>query len=189
MQTLIGLAIVVVVLLAALVAWLIYKRRESRRLQHRFGPEYGRAVIDLGSRAKAESALKARERRVERLHIVPLAPSEAARFTHAWKLLQARFVDHPREVVLQADQLVRELMLKRGYPMSDFEHRAADISVDHPGVVGHYRAAQAIATSDEHNTEQLRRAVVHYRALFDDLLETQGAKEGIMARKPVEMRS
>ena len=100
---------------------------------------------ELGGRTKAESELKAREKRVEALTITPLAPAEAARFAQAWDALQARFVDNPKGVVVQADQLVRELMLKRGFPMGDFERRAADISVDHPTVVEHYRAAQAIA--------------------------------------------
>ncbi|MEO8654705.1 MAG: hypothetical protein ABI409_11335, partial [Ramlibacter sp.] len=96
------------------------------------------------------------------------------RFGQEWKALQGRFVDNPKGVLVDADRLVRELMLKRGYPMGDFERRAADISVDHPSVVDHYRAAQAIALRDrrgEADTEELRKAVVHYRALFDDLLE------------------
>ena len=174
------LAGVVVVVLIALVAWFIYKRKkQSHRLQERFGPEYGLSVDNLGSRAKGESELKAREKRVERLTIVPLAPSDAARFSETWKDLQGRFVDNPKSAVAQADQLVRELMLKRGYPMGDFERRAADISVDHPEVVAHYRAAQAIVVRDERgeaDTEELRKAVVHYRALFDELLEVREAR-------------
>ena len=173
-QTWMILAGVVVLVVIALAAWFISKKKQSHRLQERFGPEYGRSVEDLGSRTKAESELKAREKRVEHLTIVPLAPSEAARFSQAWKDLQGRFVDNPKGAVVQADQLVRELMLKRGYPMGDFERRAADISVDHPSVVEHYRAAQAIAVRDargEADTEELRKAMVHYRALFDELLE------------------
>jgi hypothetical protein len=107
-----------------------------------------------------------------------LTPSEADRFSQTWKDLQGRFVDNPKGAVVQADELVRELMLKRGYPMGDFEHRAADISVDHPAVVANYRAAQAIAVRDkrgEANTEELRKAVVHYRALFDEMLEVKKA--------------
>ena len=142
--------------LIALGAWLFYQKKQSQRLQQRFGPEYGRTVDKLGDRTKAESELKTREKRVERLNIVPLAPSEAARFSQAWKALQGRFVDNPKAVVVQADQLVRELMLKRGYPMGDFERRAADISVDHPAVVDNYRAAQAIAVRVERDTVELR---------------------------------
>ena len=161
-QTWIILTGVIVIVLIALAAWFFYHKKQSHRLQQRFGPEYGRTVDELGSREKAESELKARENRVERLNIVPLAPPEAARFSQAWEVLQGRFVDNPKGVVIQADQLVRELMLKRGYPMENFEHRAADISVDHPAVVDHYRAAQAIAVRDERgeaDTEELRKAV------------------------------
>ena len=185
-QTWVILAGVVVLALIAFAVWFFYKKKQSHRLQQRFGPEYGRTVDELGGRSKAESELKAREKRVERLDILPLTPSEAARFSQAWNALQGRFVDDPKGVVVQADQLVRELMLKRGYPMGDFERRAADISVDHPEVVAHYRAAQAIAVSNERgeaDTEELRKAVVHYRALFDELLEVREAKQGVMPAK------
>ena len=168
---------VVVLAVLALVAWLFARRRQrSRRLQQRFGSEDDRTVDALGGRTNAESDLKAREKRVEQLTLTPLAAPEAARFSQAWSALQGRFVDNPKGVVVQADQLVRELMLKRGYPMGDFERRAGDISVDHPTVVASYRAAQAIAVRDERgiaDTEELRQAVVHYRALFDELLEVK----------------
>jgi hypothetical protein len=170
-----GVAILVVI---ALAVWFINKKKQSHRLKVRFGPEYGRSVDNLGSRAKAESELKAREKRVNNLSIIPLTPSEAARFSQTWTDLQGRFVDNPKGTVVQADELIRELMLKRGYPMGDFERRAADISVDHPAVVANYRAAQAIAVRDERgeaNTEELRKAVVHYRALFDEMLEVKKA--------------
>ena len=127
--------ILVVALVAAAAVIAAHRRRESKRLRERFGPEYDRAVEQFHSPAKAEAELKARERRVERLNIVPLAPPEAARFAQAWNALQVRFVDNPKGVVLQADELVRELMAKRGYPVGDFERRATDISVDHPAVV------------------------------------------------------
>ena len=191
-QTWIILAGVVVLALIALAAWFFYQKKQSHRLQQRFGTEYGRTVDELGSETKAESELKAREKRVERLNLVPLAPSEAAKFSQDWKVLQGRFVDNPKGVVVQADQLVRELMLKRGYPMGDFERRAADISVDHPAVVDNYRAAQAIAARDERgeaNTEELRKAVVHYRALFNELLEVREAKQEVMPAKQMEVRS
>jgi hypothetical protein len=165
---------VVILALVAVGVWLYSRKRQSDRLIQRFGPEYGRTVDELGSRTKAESELREREKRVQKLDIVPLAPEEAARFSQAWKTLQGRFVDNPKGVLIEADQLVRELMQLRGYPMGDFERRAADISVDHPAVVDHYRAAQAIAMRDrrgEADTEDLRKAVVHYRALFDELLE------------------
>jgi LPXTG-motif cell wall-anchored protein len=190
MWTLLG---VIAVLALATATWFFYRRRQSDRLQQRFGPEYVRTVGDLGSRAKAESELKARESRVENLKIVALAPAEAARFSQAWTALQGRFIDNPKGVVVQADQLVRELMLARGYPVADFERRAADISVDHPAVVDHYRAAQAIAVRDqrgEADTEEQRKAVVHYRALFDELLAaTPLNKQPVMPTKQLEAQS
>ncbi len=187
-QTWIIVAAVVVLGLVALGAWLFYQKKQSHKLQERFGPEYGRTVNELGSRTKGESELKAREKRVDGLEILTLAPSEAARFTEAWQALQGRFVDNPKGVVVQAEQLVRELMEKRGYPMGDFERRAGDISVDHPDVVANYRSAQAIAVRERQgsaDTEELRKAVVHYRALFDELLEVREAKQEIIAEKRV----
>jgi hypothetical protein len=179
---------VVVIALLALAAWFLFqKRKQSARLQQRFGAEYDRTVGELGGRTKAESELKAREKRLEHLSIAPLAPADAARFSQAWSALQGRFVDNPKGVVVQADQLIRELMLKRGYPMGDFARRAADISVDHPDVVENYRAAQTIAARDElgqADTEELRQAVVHYRVLFDEMLEVQPAMQELSAAKP-----
>jgi hypothetical protein len=167
---------VLVVAIAAVVAWAYAqrKRRQSQSLRQRFGPEYDRTVNELGSRGKAEAELEARTKRVARLDIVPLTAAEASKFKQSWNALQARFVDDPKVAVVQADRLVYELMAKRGYPMGDFEARAADISVDHPTVVSNYRSARAIALADERgqaDTELLRKAVVHYRALFDELLE------------------
>ena len=191
-QTVMILAGVAAIALLAVAAWIVYQRRQSQRLQQRFGPEYSRTVDDLGSRAKAESELKAREDRVEHLNIVALAPAEAARFAQVWNDLQGRFVDNPKGVVVQADQLVRELMQKRGYPIADFEHRAADISVDHPAVVEHYRAAQAIAVRDgrgEADTEELRTAVVHYRSLFDELLEVQAPRQEVSTARKMAVQS
>lgn len=191
-QTTIMVAVVIVALLVALGAWLLHQRRQTQRLERRFGPEYGRAVDSLGSRAKAESELKLREERVEHLNIVALEPADTARFSQSWKRLQGDFVDNPKGVVVQADQLVRELLLKRGYPMGDFERRAADISVGHPGVVSNYRAAQAIATSDqrgESTTEDLRKAVVHFRALFDELLEVGTARRETLPGRALEVQS
>ena len=180
---------VLVLALLALAAWFLTQtKKQSARLQQRFGAEYGRTVGELGGRTKAESELKAREERVGHLAITPLAPAEAARFTQDWNALQGRFVDNPKGVVVQADQLVRELMVKRGYPMGDFERRAADISVDHPGVVENYRAAQAIAARDERgeaDTEELRKAVVHYRVLFDEILEIRTARPEVASGKPM----
>ena len=189
-QSWIILAAVVALGLVAIGAW-FYRRKQSHNLQERFGPEYGRTLSELGGRTKGESELKAREKRVERLDILPLAPPEAARFTEAWRALQSRFIDNPKGVVVEAEQLVRELMEKRGYPMGDFERRAGDISVDHPDVVANYRSAQAIAVRDQRgsaDTEELRKAVVHYRALFDELLEVREPRQEIIAEKRVAAR-
>jgi hypothetical protein len=193
-QTWMMLAAVVAVILVALGTWFYIRRKQSQKqshkLQKRFGLEYDRAVSKYGSRTKGESELKAREKRVERLDIVPLAPSEAVRFSEAWGSLQNRFVDNPAWTVTEAEQLVRELMEKRGYPMGDFERRAADISVDHPDVVANYRSAQAIALRDQRgtaDTEELRKAVVHYRALFDELLEVRNPKQEVGEKERVEV--
>jgi len=178
------LGIVVTVAVVLVGAW-FYRRKHSHKLQERFGAEYGRTVNEFGSRRKGESDLKAREKRVERLEILPLAPTEAARFSESWQALQGRFVDNPKGVVVQADQLVRELMEKRGYPMGDFERRAGDISVGHPDVVANYRSAQAIAEREQRglaDTEELRKAVVHYRALFNELLEVREPRPQIVQK-------
>ena len=167
------LAIVLIALAVAAVAWLVVQKQKSTKLRRRFGPEYDRAVKEYGGRTKAEAELSKREQRVAGLNIIPITAAEAARFSNAWISLQSRFVDDPKGVVPEADLLVRELMIKRGYPMGDFELRAADISVDHPSVVKNYRAAQIIALRNarrEADTEELRTAVVHYRTLFDELL-------------------
>src|SRR5690348_3980951 len=177
--------IVAAVILLAVVAavWLIARQarhRQSVRLQERFGPEYARAISEPGDRTKAEAELLARERRVQRLKLVSLTAEDAAKFSQAWEVLQTRFVDNPRGVVVEADRLVRDLMVKRGYPMADFERRAADISVDYPTVVEAYRGARAIAERDQQgqaSTEELRKAVVYYRTLFDELLEVRHPRQ------------
>jgi hypothetical protein len=178
-------AVLLIALGVAVFVWFVMQKQRSAKLKQRFGPEYDLTVTELGSRLKAEAELTSREKRVAGLEIVPLTPADAVRFTQAWSTLQSRFIDNPKGVVLDADHLVRELMAKRGYPMGDFEHRAADISVDHPGVVATYRAAQAIAARDERgeaDTEELRKAVVHYRTLFDELL-------GVAPEKPPSVRA
>jgi hypothetical protein len=164
-----------VVLALIVIALVLYQRKSrSQDLQRNFGPEYSRTVETMGNRDKAEAELLARRKRVEQLDIVPLSPADAQRFSQSWRSLQARFVDNPHGVLAEADTLVRELMQKRGYPVGDFERRAADISVHHPGVVEHYRAAHEVTERDrrgEVDTEGMRQAVIHYRALFAELLE------------------
>lgn len=168
------IAIVVGLIVIGVLVLATVQHQRTTRLKRRFGPEYAAAVTQYGSRSKAEAELAKREARVSRMRLVPLSAADAARFSQAWRALQGRFVDNPKGVVSEADQLVRELMTKRGYPMGDFDRLAADLSVDHPTVVSNYRAARTIAVLDERgeaDTEQLRKAVVHYRTLFDELLE------------------
>jgi FtsZ-interacting cell division protein ZipA len=169
----------VIIFLAAL---LITQKRRSQQLQSRFGPEYDRAVRQYGDQRHAEEELAARERRVTRFRIVPLSRDDAARFAEAWQAVQNRFVDDPNAAVQEADRKVRELMQRRGYPMSDFEQQAADLSVDHPSVVENYRAAHQIALRNEGgtaSTEELRKAVIHYRAIFDELLEVSKVRRDV----------
>jgi hypothetical protein len=162
-----------VVVIAAAGLWFAMEKRRQTRLRKRFGPEYDRIVHEKGSERRAEAELDARTRRVERLPIRPLSEPDAARFVETWRALQIRFVDEPSAAIAEADRLVGEVMTARGYPLADFDQRAADISVDHPRVVANYRAARDIARRQgrgEASTEDLRQAIIHYRALFEDLL-------------------
>jgi len=174
---------VVLVVTVAVAIFLIARERRKAQLhtlQQVFGPEYSRVLSTVGDQEKAEAELEACEKRVERLQLVVLPAAEAAQFAQQWEILQTRFVDNPAGAVGEADRLVRQLMLKRGYPIADFERLAADISVHHPLVVENYRATQAIAARNlrgQASTEDMRKAVVHYRALFEDLLEAGGARK------------
>lgn len=176
MQTSVIILIVAVVVLAAIVALLLLDRRRRSHLRSRFGPEYERAVHEHGDRRRAEKELERREKRVEHLHIRALAPEDRDRFLAAWRNDQIRFVDDPAGAVTEADRLVQDVMTARGYPVADFDQRVEFISVDHPNVVQNYRAARAIAQRNargEASTEDLRKSLVFYRALFDELLEVQ----------------
>ena len=182
---------VVIVLVIALVAaigaavWLYMRNRQTAALQDRFGPEYDHALAENRDQRQAERELKEREERVDHLNIRPLEREERDRFAERWRAVQARFVDDPNGATQDGDELVGELMATRGYPIGDFEQRAADVSVHHPRVVEHYRAAHTIAVRSSRgdaDTEQLRQALVHYRALFEDLLEVE-APEHTEARR------
>jgi len=157
--------------------------KPPKTLRSRFGQVYERVFKTDGDRRRAESVLEERQKRIEKLDIRPLSVEDRRRFQEAWTRDQALFVDDPQGAVAQADRLIGDVMKARGYPVGDFEQRAADISVDHPMVVENYRIAHDIAIRDrrgEVGTEDLRKAMVHYRALFDELLETRAAaaKEG-----------
>jgi hypothetical protein len=162
-------------------------RQRSRELREHFGPEYERALEQHGDRSRAERDLWKRQRRVQKLHIQLLAPEQCESFSAAWSNVQQRFVDDPSSAVVQADRLVKEVMSARGYPMGNFEQRVADLSVEHGNVIEHYRAARDIALMNADGragTEELRQAMVHYRALFTDLLQSH-APQGALREAPV----
>jgi hypothetical protein len=165
----------VLIVIAIVLVWLFVqnRRRTTAGLRQKFGSEYDRAVLAHGSERKAESKLEDREKRVEKLKIRDLDPSERERYSKQWEAVQSRFVDSPKGAVAEADDLVSSVMKTRGYPVSDFDQRAADISVDHPRVVENYRSAHEIALrlgKDQATTEDLRTAMIHYRSLFEELV-------------------
>lgn len=177
-QTMLIALAVVVVAAIAVGALLISRRRRSEHLQQHFGREYEHALETTGDRSKAEAELAEREKRVEKLNIRPLDGAERDQFGTRWNEVQAKFVEDPPRAVAFADAVLGDVMKARGYPVSDFEQRAGDISVEHPQVVEHYRAAHEIALRHERGdagTEDLRQAMIHYRALFDDLVGAEGA--------------
>ena len=166
--------IIAAVVVAAAVTYAALTRRRTARLHEQFGPEYDRTLERRGGRGEAEAELSSRIERREKLEIRPLPPESRERYLQSWREVQARFVDDPPGAVASADQLVGSVMSERGYPLDDFERRADDISVDHPQVVERYRSAHGIAQKNaqgEATTEDLRQAIKHYRALFEDLLE------------------
>jgi hypothetical protein len=167
---LIGIAAVVVV---AIIVWPLTAQQRRRKLRERFGPEYDRAVESADSRREAEAELREREEHRARLQIRPLTPAARDRYSKSWREVQAEFVDHPAAAVQAADSLIQVVMVERGYPVEDFEQRAADISVDHPEVVENYRRGHELAqaaTAGDASTEALRQAMKHYRTLFDELV-------------------
>jgi hypothetical protein len=174
--------VAVVILIIAVVIWLYARKRKSTTadLRQKFGPEYERAVLAHGSERKAEAKLTDREKRVEKLNIRDLDSMERERFSKRWEAVQSRFVDSPKGAVAEADDLVSSVMKARGYPLSDFDQRADDISVDHPRVMENYRSAHEIALrvgKDEPSTEELRTAMIHYRSLFEELVQVPVAVE------------
>jgi len=170
------IVLIIVVLLVAIGAWYFTQRRRTEELRGKFGPEYERTVSQTGDERKAQEELARRQERVEALDIRPLSPEDQGRFAESWRTVQARFVDSPTQAIADADRLVNDVMQARGYPVGDFEQRAADISVNHPTVVTNYRNARTIAQANQDgqaSTEDLRKAMVYYRALFEELLEAR----------------
>jgi hypothetical protein len=157
-----------VIIVVALVAWQAVKSKRTRGLQQRFGPEYDRTIERADDRREAEADLAARAKRRDELDIRPLPTASRDRYVEEWQRVQARFVDDPSGAVQEADTLIQSVLRERGYPVDDFEQRAADISVDHPQVVENYRNGHRLASG---GTEQRRQAMVHYRGLFDELVE------------------
>ncbi len=175
-RTLIIVAVAVVAVIMIVFAIVLSRKRKSQNLKEHFGTEYDRAVEQHGNPALAEADLAQREARVHKLSIQSLSAPNRERFVNDWAVVQRRFVDDPAVAVTDADRLVNEVMTARGYPMTDFEQRAADISVSYPNVVSNYRAARDISarhSKGQSSTEDLRQAMVHYRSLFDELLETK----------------
>jgi hypothetical protein len=183
------IALIAILVVGGALAWFVSRRRHSQELQSRFGPEYEHTIERTNDRAAAERELDERRKRVEHMDLRPLDTKQRDDFLASWKQLQAEFVDDPSGATTKADRLVEDVMEARGYPTgTDFEQRAADISVDHPRVVSEYRSAREIAerhAAEGLPTEMLRRGFVHYRALFEDLLETSPSDEPA----PVEARN
>jgi hypothetical protein len=179
MDTAIWVILIVVALaVGAGAAWFLLQRRRSTHLRSQFGPEYDRTVKTLGNEGKAQAELERREKRVKHLELRSLSREEASEFGERWRLVQAKFVDHPEAAVDEADDLLTEVMRARGYPVADFEQRAADLSVEHGRFVDDYRAARDIVDrrkSGNASTEDLRQAMVHYRSLFQDLLQNDSS--------------
>ena len=175
MNTQVLIVAVVAAMAMALLAWWFVQSRRRAHLRTRFGPEYERAIRETGNVAKAETMLSDRERRIAKLHLRSLTADESARFTTSWRAVQTRFVDDPKAAVGEADALITEVMTTRGYPMTDWDQRVADISVDYPMVADHYRTGHDIAVRHqrgEASTEDLRRAMIAYRELFAELVES-----------------
>jgi hypothetical protein len=175
-------AIIVVIVIILAVAGFATMAARRRRLKERFGPEYDRLVADQQSQRKAEAELASRERRVRSLDIRPLKAAARTEYTAQWASIQERFVDHPASAVSQAQQLVTAVLQDRGYPTEGYEQILADLSVEHARNLEHYRAAHALSESSANgsaSTEDMRQAMIHYREMFDDLLDdnSDGARE------------
>jgi hypothetical protein len=168
--------VVVLVVIGAILGVVFSRRKHSEQLQDHFGPEYDRTVQTLGDEKKAQVELDVRQKHVEALAIRPLSVSEREHYLADWAAVQSKFVDEPGQAIVDADHLIMEVMQLRAYPVADFEQRAADISVNYPGLVSNYRAAREIAVKNEQklaDTEELRHAMINYRSLFEELLGTE----------------
>ena len=177
----IGVICAVVLIIVLAVVWVVTRQRQRRRteeLRARFGSEYDLALREHGSRAKAEAALSERLHRVSRMTIRPLTETERERFLAEWEIIQARFIDHPRGAVTEADELINSILMARGYEGGPFDRRIADLSVNHAALVEPYRRANVVTAGAGRNdvtTEELRSAMLLYRALIEELLQGEAA--------------
>jgi hypothetical protein len=173
------IAVVLILLITgAILAPIFSRRKRSERLHGHFGPEYDHTVETLGDEKKAQAELEGRQKHIASLDIQSLSAKERERYMADWSAVQSKFVDDPGQAIIDADQLIMEVMQLRAYPVSDFEQRAADISVNYPELVSNYRAARVIAIKNEQqqaDTEELRQAMIYYRSLFEELLEIEPA--------------
>lgn len=179
-ETLILLLIAAVLIVAGLGIWFTMRKRRSQNLREKFGPEYDYTLKEAGDQRTAEDTLKGREKRVTELDIRDLNETERVRYTGEWSQIQTDFVDNPSKSVEEANRLITEAMIARGFPVADFDQRAADLSVMVPNFVSNYRSANAIAVNNQSklaSTEELRQAMVYYRSLFEKLLGTKEVKE------------
>jgi hypothetical protein len=171
------IAVVLVLVILGVILGLVFSRRQrSKRYSAKFGSEYDRTVKSAGNEKKAQTEMDERQKHVDSLNVRPLSDSERERYLAEWKAVQAKFVDQPGQATVEADHLIQEVMKVRAYPVSDFEQRAADISVNYPDLVSNYRLARAIAIKNEQHqasTDELRKAFIYYRSLFDELLKTE----------------
>jgi hypothetical protein len=182
------LVAVVFLIVGGLVGMALMRVQRTKRLKERFGPEYERAVNEVGDKRQAENDLEARLDHVKSLDIRPLSAEEIERFTNEWKETQTEFVDEPYAAIQKADHLIREVMKTRGYPVEDFEQRAADISVDYPELVTDYRGLHLIAVKeveDQVSTEEMRQAMIHGRALFENLIQQESNAEAIAEKEKI----
>jgi hypothetical protein len=176
--TLVMIVILVLVIIGVILGTVFARRRRSEQLHDHFGPEYDRTVQIMGDEKKAQIDLDERQKHVEALDIRSLSAGERERYLADWAAVQSKFVDEPGQAIVDADHLIIEVMQTRAYPVSDFEQRAADISVNYPALVSNYRAAREIAIKNEQhqaNTEELRQAMIYYRSLFEELLRTEAS--------------
>jgi hypothetical protein len=168
--------VLVVVIIGAILMPIFARRKRSQRFQNKYGPDYDHTVQTMGNEKKAQTEMDDRQKHVEALNIRPLSDSEREGYLAEWTAIQAKFVDQPGQATIEADHLIMKVMQMRAYPVSDFEQRAADVSINYPALVSNYRAAREIASKNEHHqasTEELRQALIYYRSLFDELLKTE----------------